>query len=83
MIEADRFVSPVSVPAAEEVQDRAIRPKTLEDYVGQPVVREQMEIFIGAAKNVAKHWTIHWFSDHRGWVKPHWQILSPAKWAVK
>ncbi len=50
MIEADRFVSPVSVPAAEEVQDRAIRPKTLEDYVGQPVVREQMEIFIGAAK---------------------------------
>ncbi|WP_271270565.1 Holliday junction branch migration DNA helicase RuvB [Aliamphritea hakodatensis] len=50
MIEADRFVSPVSVPAAEEVQDRAIRPKSLEDYVGQPVVREQMEIFIGAAK---------------------------------
>lgn len=50
MIEADRFVSAASVPATEEVQDRAIRPKTLEDYVGQPVVREQMEIFIGAAK---------------------------------
>ncbi|WP_261841246.1 Holliday junction branch migration DNA helicase RuvB [Aliamphritea ceti] len=50
MIEADRFVSPVSVPAAEEVQDRAIRPKTLADYVGQPVVCEQMEIFISAAK---------------------------------
>ena len=50
MIEADRFVSPVSVPAVEEVQDRAIRPKTLADYVGQPVVCEQMEIFIGAAR---------------------------------
>lgn len=50
MIEADRFVSPVSVPPAEDVQDRAIRPKTLAEYVGQPVVREQMEIFIGAAK---------------------------------
>ncbi|MCV6609802.1 MAG: Holliday junction branch migration DNA helicase RuvB [Amphritea sp.] len=49
MIEADRFVTPVSTPQ-EEVQDRAIRPKTLEDYVGQPVVREQMEIFIGAAR---------------------------------
>ncbi|BBB26507.1 Holliday junction branch migration DNA helicase RuvB [Amphritea japonica] len=49
MIEADRFVSPVSAPQ-EEVQDRAIRPKTLQDYVGQPVVREQMDIFIGAAK---------------------------------
>ncbi len=49
MIEADRFVTPVSTPV-EEVQDRAIRPKTLADYVGQPVVKEQMEIFIGAAK---------------------------------
>lgn len=49
MIEADRFVTPTSTPV-EEAQDRAIRPKTLEDYVGQPVVREQMEIFIHAAK---------------------------------
>src|SRR3990167_1112528 len=30
--------------------DRAIRPKTLRDYIGQPHVREQMEIFIQAAK---------------------------------
>jgi len=49
VIEADRFISPLSNPV-EEATDRAIRPKTLEDYVGQPVVREQMEIFIQAAK---------------------------------
>jgi Holliday junction DNA helicase RuvB len=49
VIEADRFISPLSNPV-EDVTDRAIRPKTLEDYVGQPVVREQMEIFIQAAK---------------------------------
>ncbi|MDO6682788.1 MULTISPECIES: Holliday junction branch migration DNA helicase RuvB [unclassified Oceanobacter] len=49
MIETDRFISPVSAPG-EEHQDRAIRPKTLDDYIGQPVVREQMEIFIGAAR---------------------------------
>ena len=36
--------------AEEEVLDRAIRPRTLSEYVGQPAVREQMEIFIGAAK---------------------------------
>lgn len=30
--------------------DRAIRPKRLADYVGQPAVREQMEIFIHAAR---------------------------------
>ena len=34
----------------EEALDRAIRPRTLGEYVGQPAVREQMEIFIGAAK---------------------------------
>jgi Holliday junction DNA helicase RuvB len=36
--------------AEEEAVDRAIRPRTLAEYVGQPTVREQMEIFIGAAK---------------------------------
>ncbi|NQZ33654.1 MAG: Holliday junction branch migration DNA helicase RuvB [Oceanospirillaceae bacterium] len=51
MIEADRFVSAVSEKSKiEEVQDRAIRPQTLADYKGQPVVREQMEIFIEAAR---------------------------------
>nr|WP_202608815.1 Holliday junction branch migration DNA helicase RuvB [Proteus sp. G2673] len=34
----------------EEIIDRAIRPKFLAEYVGQPQVREQMEIFIQAAK---------------------------------
>ncbi|BCQ35400.1 Holliday junction ATP-dependent DNA helicase RuvB [Erwinia rhapontici] len=50
MIEADRLVS-AGVITEEEVIDRAIRPKMLAEYVGQPVVREQMEIFIEAAKN--------------------------------
>lgn len=49
MIEADRFITPMSNPV-EEAQDKAVRPKSLDDYVGQPVVREQMEIFIQAAK---------------------------------
>lgn len=49
MIETDRFISPQPV-FGEEHLDRAIRPKTLADYIGQPKVREQMEIFIGAAK---------------------------------
>lgn len=51
MLEADRFVSAVAEKTKiEEVQDRAIRPHTLAEYTGQPVVREQMEIFIEAAK---------------------------------
>ncbi|WP_421864094.1 Holliday junction branch migration DNA helicase RuvB [Motiliproteus sp.] len=51
MIEADRFIAPQPQSRNEEVQDRAIRPRALTDYVGQPRVREQMEIFIPAARN--------------------------------
>lgn len=52
MIESDRFVSADNeqLIQQETPQDRAIRPTKLADYEGQPAVREQMEIFIGAAK---------------------------------
>ena len=49
MIEADRLISAVST-TPEDLVDRAIRPKLLEEYIGQPQVRSQMEIFIQAAK---------------------------------
>ena len=49
MIDDDRIISYAA--RQEDVQDRAVRPKTLSDYRGQPVVREQMEIFITAAKS--------------------------------
>lgn len=51
MIEADRLVSASTENASEEIIDRAIRPKMLDDYTGQHHVREQMEIFIQAARN--------------------------------
>ncbi|NOY63092.1 MAG: Holliday junction branch migration DNA helicase RuvB [Gammaproteobacteria bacterium] len=49
MIEPERLISAVASSDDESV-DRAIRPKSLQDYVGQPVVREQMEVFIPAAR---------------------------------
>lgn len=50
MIESDRIIS--SAPKGNEKQfDRAIRPTSLSDYTGQHKVREQMEIFITAARN--------------------------------
>lgn len=49
MIETDRLIAPIAKDREEQL-DRAVRPKMLADYVGQPAVREQMEIFIGAAK---------------------------------
>ncbi len=50
MIEADRLIEP-AVQGNEDVIDRAIRPKLLADYTGQPHVKAQMEIFIEAARS--------------------------------
>lgn len=63
MIEADRLISPTG-KKEEETIDRAIRPKYLDEYIGQPHVREQMKIFIQAAK-------------HRGDALDHLLIFGP------
>jgi len=50
MIETDRLIAPEPRGDREDVLDRAIRPKTLLEYVGQPTVRDQMSIFLEAAR---------------------------------
>ncbi len=45
-----RMVSAAPENTREEALERALRPKGLQEYVGQAKVREQLEIFIGAAK---------------------------------
>lgn len=49
MIDDDRLITQHT--RHDDVHDRAVRPKTLADYRGQPVVKEQMEIFITASRN--------------------------------
>ena len=49
MIEADRLITATGRDREEQF-DRAIRPLSLAEYIGQPVVREQMDLFIRAAR---------------------------------
>jgi Holliday junction DNA helicase RuvB len=49
-IEQDRVIAATG-GRDDEVVDRAVRPKRLADYVGQPKVKAQMEIFVQAARN--------------------------------
>jgi len=50
VIETDRLVATSAPERGDEVMERAIRPRRLADYIGQRVVREQMEIFLSAAR---------------------------------
>lgn len=49
MIEKDRIISGHQ-HQEDQMIDRAIRPKLLKDYCGQPIVKKQMKIFIQAAR---------------------------------
>jgi len=48
-IDQDRLIAPAG-GRDDEVADRAVRPRTLADYVGQANVKTQMDIFISAAR---------------------------------
>lgn len=48
MLQTDRIISPDQ--QENDPVDRALRPKQLQDYIGQESVREQMDIFIRATK---------------------------------
>ena len=50
MIETDRLISAVATTPQEEAVERALRPKALEEYIGQEKTRGQLEIFIQAAR---------------------------------
>ncbi len=51
MIETDRLVAPEAKETGrEDASDRALRPRALAEYVGQAQVREQMSIFVDAAR---------------------------------
>jgi holliday junction DNA helicase RuvB len=45
----ERIQAPAALPAEEEL-DRSLRPRRLEDFVGQTKVKEQLAVFIQAAR---------------------------------
>ena len=45
-----RIIAAQNISAQEELLERALRPKTLDDYIGQDKAKEQLAIFIQAAK---------------------------------
>lgn len=50
MIETDRLIATEPLSQQEETLERALRPKVLDEYVGQEKARGQLEIFINAAR---------------------------------
>jgi hypothetical protein len=87
MIETDklaavqRIIAPQAKSTQEEAQERALRPKRLADYVGQVKIREQLEIFIQAARKRSESLDHVLLFGPPGWARPRWPTSSPPKWA--
>ena len=49
-MEENKLISPELEDHQEERLENSLRPKTLEEYIGQTKIKEQMKIYIEAAK---------------------------------
>jgi Holliday junction DNA helicase RuvB len=50
MIETDRLITAAPLSPQEEALERTLRPKSLNEYIGQEKIRGQLEVFIKAAR---------------------------------
>jgi Holliday junction DNA helicase RuvB len=50
-IETDRLIAATPASVQEEAVERALRPRSLDEYVGQEKIRDQLSIFVEAARH--------------------------------
>jgi holliday junction DNA helicase RuvB len=68
-VSEDRITTPDKRP--EDI-DAALRPKTLAEFIGQAAARDNLRVFIEAAKGRGQP---------LGLARRHWRRLWPRKWA--
>ena len=74
---AERLHEPGVLPAEEEL-DRSLRPKRLEDFVGQGAVKEQLDVFIQAARGRGEALDHVLLAARPGSARPRWRRSSPT-----
>ena len=74
----ERLISPHAMHE-DNTEGNKVRPKRLSDYIGQSKVKENMSIYVEAAKARGEALDHVLYTDRRGWGKPHWPTLSPMR----
>lgn len=78
-METEKLVRPDVENENEEKQENVLRPKTLNEYIGQSKVKENMKVYIEAAKKEVSLLTTFYYMVHRDLEKQHWLILYLMK----
>ena len=65
MEENDSLIRPELENMQEERLEKSLRPQSLDEYIGQTKVKENMKIYIEAAKKEENLLTTAYFMDHQ------------------
>lgn len=66
----DERITSANISPGELRQETTLRPQTLDDYIGQKNAKDNLSIFIKAAKLRNEPSTTCCFTGLRGWVRP-------------
>lgn len=75
-IQDERLISSVRNVEDAEVEN-VLRPRRMSQYVGQKKIKDNLSVYISAAKAEENTLITCCFTDLRDWEKPRWHILLP------
>ena len=61
--------------------ESTLRPQTLDDYIGQKKAKENLRVYIEAAKRRGDAWIMCFFTGLPAWERPRLRASSQMKWA--
>ena len=76
MTDDERIISTRQL--SEDETENSLRPKSMADYIGQKKAKENLSIYIQAAKMRS---TIRCCTARRVWARPRSRASLPQKWA--
>ena len=76
----NRMIDPAYNPEDAAVEN-PLRPRTLSEYIGQDKAKENLSVFIEAARQRGEALDHVLLYGRPAWVKPPWPASSPMSWA--
>ena len=69
---------------AADSEENNLRPQRLEDYIGQEKVKQNLKIYLEAAKRRGEPMDhILLSTARRAWARPRWRASSPTRWGCR
>lgn len=68
---------------AADNEENSLRPQHLEDYIGQDKVKQNLKIYLEAAKRRGEPMDHILLYGPRAWARLRWRASSPTRWGCR